>query len=1430
MMAALSRRDIEMIFRAETDGATRNIKDLTNGVAALRKQLQDQVAATERGDGSLEDLAKTTRDLKKAQDELGTARSLLTSLNSTVSAADRAQAKVEKLTAEMVDLQKAYDSTDAPTKRLTNSIAAKAKALDAAREKATQEALAVAEVRTQVEAIIGPVDSFEASFKNIANAGKDIARGLAIASEATETFGSKMTAAAAANMAAEKELSSGVAFEQAGRQAGLLQSQIDYLAQFENRIELLAKAKAELGSQNANFDRALSAQEAKVGSQNVQTLRDQITATFAEEERLAQLNAFQQIATQARASVADVARFQSAFDPAIMARFGTAIEEIQNPAAAAIRSLDGIAGAVSNAESVLNGKYKPTVSAAAAASNELAAAQANLNRIASQVDGYRDQEAAVTKAQGAFDNARRDVLALADQIEAAVAPSEQLAKAMQQAQLVAEQTGTALQHELTALDQLGAKAAKAGIDVGALAVAEERITATAGRAAAAQAKLGSVSGANGGKGFLGLNPFELQNLSFQINDVFTSLASGISPMQTLAQQGGQVFQIFQGRIAAIFPILLKFLPLIGAAATAFLVFSRAADQASQAREFQGTLDALGDAGGNTAAGMLAASNALVDFGAKSADAEKAVKSFVENGLNPDSLLDFAAAAKNLSDVTGTALPDAADKVSKAFTGNRDDILKLDDQFHFLTDAERDHIGAMDESTQASEIRTVAFQAFFDKMSKGAQDMEGPWSGAVRALESAWHGLLDAFGATTILEKTSTFLANSVKGFAVLANILVGIKQHITDLKDQRGLGQIINDAMTKTQNDIDSRFRQGQPGADPGANQPKSTTGGQDALRTAKLQEKLATASIDLSKQKNRQLAEQATRELAVNQALNSHYSATEAQQLADLAVDKLRDGYAKKDEARDKAAAKRKAAAAATLAREYAEQQNTLDNSLSRMNAAALKAEGGTIEDQVAASRKAVAEQYSGLLNQLASFRTKFGAAATIHGMTQTQYKAQIQANEQILSDQAEMQTREKGINDLLSQRSTQIKDIESQVESGAIDPSTGFQKIEEVTSKVNTDLLEMIKNARAFVATLAPSPETAAMLAKLDQAASQAGSGASNKANSDAANVLIGQQESKLNSIISERNDLIAANNELVKLGGLSQTDAQKAAQTAYAQTQPLIDAQIASMQQLLAATKGTMDPALYEAWQAKLKLVGQEAQYTNANYVQLKNSIEGAITQNAMTLVDQMAKSLAKVATGAESVGQGFMEIARAFVSFIASTLIQIGKLIIEALILKAVDTATGGMITALLSLSSTTSKTGTAGGGGILGIFSGLFGKKHNGGTVGSYSGGQQTTTRTPTLAQLSAGIPRYHGGTQGVGLARDEQMTILQKGEKVVTEEQDRRATAANNNAPKGARSLRQVLAFGDDQVASAMQGRAGEDVTLTHIRRNAPMVKQILGS
>lgn len=73
----------------------------------------------------------------------------------------------------------------------------------------------------------------------------------------------------------------------------------------------------------------------------------------------------------------------------------------------------------------------------------------------------------------------------------------------------------------------------------------------------------------GSGGDLKLSSFQKQNLSYQVNDVLTGLASGQNPLQILAQQGGQIAQIFDpAQIAAFAAKYSALVGILGAGAAA----------------------------------------------------------------------------------------------------------------------------------------------------------------------------------------------------------------------------------------------------------------------------------------------------------------------------------------------------------------------------------------------------------------------------------------------------------------------------------------------------------------------------------------------------------------------------------------------------------------------------------------------------------------------------------------------------------------------------------------------------------------------------------------------------------------------------------------------------------------------------------------------
>lgn len=115
--------------------------------------------------------------------------------------------------------------------------------------------------------------------------------------------------------------------------------------------------------------------------------------------------------------------------------------------------------------------------------------------------------------------------------------------------------------------------------------------------------------------------------------------------------------------------------------------------------------------------------------------------------------------------------------------------------------------------------------------------------------------------------------------------------------------------------------------------------------------------------------------------------------------------------------------------------------------------------------------------------------------------------------------------------------------------------------------------------------------------------------------------------------------------------------------------------------------------------------------------------------------------------------------------------------------------------------------------------------HTGGVVGSMAIGSGNSIRSGWVANAYAGA--YHSG--GIaGLRADEVSATLKKGEEILTEEDPRHRFNAGGEASgnKGSR-LTQVLAIGDDEIANAVRGR--DDVTITHIKRNAPTIRRLLG-
>lgn len=603
-----------------------------------------------------------------------------------------------------------------------------------------------------------------AEFGKVLGGLDKVAAGLAAAQE-------KVGASATRQAAAVHTASAGIA-EQKARIADL-QRGVQILAAEQDKAfvgprrnglsDLLKVAKGELRDAEgqlsrftASFDRNLAAlQTSRSGlldlkrttsevSQAQRTAQGSLAATTAEIEK-------QQRAARA---LNDINRTQpapsgkSAEDSAsVFARSGRSELERSLDAADKLRAEEA-AVALTAAERA----RQEATAAAELERQERAARSINaIRRTQPGLTGKSAEESAAVFARGGATTVERDLDA-ADRLRAKLNP------------LAAIQS--AFNAELTRYRDL---AAKGRISTDELAAAEAHLKREMDDATAAAKRAGNNSGAFRSALF-GLEPYQLQNLSYQVNDVFTQLASGTSLTRTLGQQGGQILQIFPRISSAIFSAFTNpaFLGAAAVAGTIAIALNRAADQAERLRNATADLGRRTNGGDYKAFDIAEQQRQLQRLGASAGDARSALGTFIDAGVPAQSLAQFGRIAKELAGILGTELPDAAKQVATAFTGSYQAIAELDNRLNFLTGTQREHIRQLFEEGRAREAQTQALNIFTGKMDAAATQARGPWASANRELKKSWDNLLESFANSKPIQETSgliNVLAGAVKGLA-----------------------------------------------------------------------------------------------------------------------------------------------------------------------------------------------------------------------------------------------------------------------------------------------------------------------------------------------------------------------------------------------------------------------------------------------------------------------------------------------------------------------------------------------------------------------------------------------------------------------------------------------------------------------------------------
>jgi hypothetical protein len=1351
---ATTRRDIELLISAkETTG--RSFKQVTDNIDALNTKIAEQIVQAERGEISLQELRKTQEQLAAAGRDLSAIQGQIDAYNRLVATSDKVAASAEKAKADLAALKAEVEAAGKATTAQENKMARLEVAVtrtSAALDKNTAD---IAEQVAVLQRAGVAVENLDQAQAGIINNARQIGAGLVQVNTAIDGY--------AGNIQRAQQAEAGLAAQQG----------------FERKI-----AEAQRLGQASRF---------------VQLFGDAINTVKVADNQLAALSGFRAIGAQAAEASNDMSRFVQAGQTMAVSsqQVAAGLRAILDPGGAALQTLKGVEAAIDAADAQAAEGVK-NVGLLSDAYNNLAASAAALLRQGALVDSFRQQEAATITARQQFAEAQAEVQRLGAAMAAADEPTEQLAAALAKAEANLEKTGRALSQEEAKLGVLNRELKTAEINTANLSAEQARLEAAASRVGTTMERVNTTLGRGGRatNGLFGLKPNDLANLSFQLNDIFVSLASGQNPLIVLIQQGSQIGQIFPGLISTIARFALAWSPVIAVVGAVSYALYLAAQNANRLTDAQNQLAASANGVNYKAEEIVAQAEALGDLGVAYADAAKAIKVFTDEGLDPEKVNEYSEAAANLAQRLGIDVAEAAELVNGINTGGIEQLDQLQEKTLDLTAAEYDHATALFNAGKAAEARQYILDIVANRNEEIASRTRSIWIPAVNNLQQAFSNFGD-FLASVLSGRLTTLRAeldNIAIGAAYLFGLLSGKgfegakadARAVFDTIKARDSGAPVGGGMTPQE----LRDRRFSAQLDEEELQNRKAISAQERLQIAALKARNEAQAAGVSK---------AVEERAVQQAIA-------------LEQRKINEEGARAGRRSDAAAARaRRAAETEQRKRESAQQQ--LERQLRQLNRAAFSGVSASLEERLAS----IDEKYESIADSIQKVRD-LGLTTDSEGVSLDVIEAQVAATKTRLKDEETIKFYQEQAALLDKQREAELQRITDAQLRGAISTKEAMEQAAEVNTRLSPQIVSAAQAALDVARRIAgtnPSPEMVSWIASLERVINAEGT---NRAVADVGLAGLDQESTKLDDLLKQRDMLVDAYGTLNDLGLRTATQTREAMAGAFLSQAEAIRPVLDQLRATVEALHNQIDPltqlpvltdTAYATWLAKIEAVNAGLTQTTTKLTALESSTFQSIATAGVNAFETLTSSMAGFAAGTQSLGDVFASVGTSILQSLAQITQAIANAIIQFLILRALESA-AGLPPGTLS----------GGGGGPS-----LFGLFHDGGVVGGRGGSKQ---RRSGMSDSWVGAPKFHGGG-GMGLRPDEYKAVLKRGEEVLTEDDPRHVrNIGNDNDGGGAGGLKQVLLLDPEAVPSAMQSRAGQKSILTVIRQNKDTIKQVL--
>lgn len=1391
----VERRDVEFAIRAK-DLSSADLKKVEQAVRSVTDSLEDQVRAARKGEISASELQATLRQLKEAGEALANQQGLIDTYNRLSKALGDAEKNAESAKTALAEFASSStaavaltDKQVAAQTRLQNKVNATAAEYREAADKLATLNAAIAASETVTKKQTNEQARLQASLNRAGDASDKAANKL-------REFGESVQKIATANQVAQVErLQQAVVTtgEAVDRQRAKVQAaataletagiESNDLAAAQQRIIATAN---QVGAASTTTATALGAYatNAREAAEAAKALADQNRQVAA----LARIREQAQLTATAYTTLAEAQRGVTSTE----ARDAVAGQTDRTAAAFAsqARTLPGLSEVAAQSQATVTAIEKATgpVVGYIDTLQQLERAISRANSIAGKIDGYRTQASATDRARGAAEDARREYLQLDAALAAAGNATQQQANELNRAAETSNRASAAYAQQRARLAALGQELSETGVDTRNLAQEQQRLATVAGTSAEAIRRLNAEIGKRGvreGDNFaiLGLRPFELQNLSFQVNDFFTQIASGTSVTQAFAQQIGQVIQI--GRIG---PALLSALPAV-VTLTAALVpliasLARVVEQARLLREAN-VAAALG--GVQSGQGIVQAAEAARRLGVSFTDARAAA---IALSRLPLPVADYQRLSEAVASY-GQAIGDgkrASEEFLDAFTRGVPGIIELDNRLRVLTQTQRDNL--LTAQTQEQQTRAVseAIGAFASRADEARRIGATPLGDAVIRLGNAWRDLLDRLAQGGTLELAT----RAVRGLTAAVDTLGRALSNI---------GSFENLLVT---------LAGAAGGAALGARVPlpgplRLATAGIGAVAGG------VAANRDLARPNDARRA--ARRPGAAQDPEGGVVAADEAATAAQAVADAER------------------ARADAIQRRDETELRNINTQiqirNLDRQIAAGVERRATAAERAAsieAAANKVAAERRS---ENIRENRAPELGVALLAEEARAEQRRRIQEAQQKAAESAgraavterrrELAEIEGDIRAVDQVRSDQIRTIQEDVARGSITAVEGLQRIQQAATDALPRYRALAEEAKRFADANRGQPGLTAPRA--DALAASAQRRLDVDGTRGPANELLRAEQQKLQQAVQERSQFIQTINALEQQGAITTSEAQRRITEAYALTNGTIQAQITALSNLVTSLQQTGQISDITAAQIRASIQLAEAQLVRVNpqLAAIRQAFETSFTGGAISGLNQVAEAIGNLVTGMGDFRDVTEAAGRAVLSTFAGILRAIAEAILKQQILNAVQAVSG-----FLGLANPLAAAGGAAAGAAVNV-----GSRRLGGFVGMPA----PQTRKAQVSWFRD-APRYQNGGFP-GLRADEEAAILHRGEEVLTKDDPRNALNMAKNAGQGGAApseigIRNVLVMDPAMLAEALSGADGERVVVQTLRKNAATLRQLV--